>query len=74
MDIPEHLLYTKDHEWINIEGDERRSGLRITLKNLGDITFIELPGIGMKWNSSGTLCRSSRSRRPAIFFLPCPAR
>lgn len=47
MEIIEHLLYTKDHEWINIEGDEASVGISdYAQESLGDITFIELPNIG----------------------------
>lgn len=47
MDIAEHLLYTKEHEWINIEGNEATIGISdYAQESLGDITFIELPEIG----------------------------
>lgn len=47
MEIAEHLLYTKEHEWINIEGDEATIGISdYAQESLGDITFIELPNIG----------------------------
>ena len=47
MEIEEHLLYTKEHEWINIEGEEATIGISdYAQESLGDITFIELPNIG----------------------------
>lgn len=47
MEIAEHLLYTKEHEWINIDGDEATIGISdYAQESLGDITFIELPGVG----------------------------
>jgi len=47
MDVEEHLLYTKEHEWINIEGDEGVIGISdYAQESLGDITFIELPSVG----------------------------
>jgi glycine cleavage system H protein len=47
MEIAEHLLYTKEHEWINIEGDEGTIGISdYAQESLGDITFIELPSVG----------------------------
>ena len=48
MEILEHYLYTKEHEWINIE-DETTATVGITeyaQSALGDITFIELPAVG----------------------------
>ena len=48
MEILEHYLYTKEHEWINIE-DDTTAVVGITdyaQSALGDITFIELPSVG----------------------------
>jgi len=47
-DIEEHLLYTKEHEWISIDDDETvTTGITdYAQEQLGDITFIELPGEG----------------------------
>jgi glycine cleavage system H protein len=47
MEVADHLLYTKEHEWINIEGDEAVVGISdYAQESLGDITFVELPNIG----------------------------
>ncbi len=43
MDFPTHLKYTKDHEWIKIEGDMAYIGItEFAQKELGDIVFIEV--------------------------------
>ena len=43
MNIPENLKYTKDHEWIRIEGDEAYVGITDYAQGeLGDIVFIEI--------------------------------
>ena len=45
--IPEDLLYTPDHEWIRIDGDECLVGITDHAQDsLGDVTFVELPEIG----------------------------
>lgn len=47
MEISEDLLYTKDHEWVLIEGNTATVGISdYAQEQLGDITFIELPGVG----------------------------
>jgi len=49
MNIPEELLYTKEHEWIKIEGNLATVGITDYAQNsLGDITFVELPEVGSK--------------------------
>tara|TARA_Y100001954_G_C15713373_1_gene554229 strand:+ start:170 stop:550 length:381 start_codon:yes stop_codon:yes gene_type:complete len=43
MNIPENLKYTKDHEWIRVEGEEAVVGIsEFAQKELGDIVFIEV--------------------------------
>ena len=47
MEVVDHLLYTKDHEWVNIDGKDATIGISdYAQKSLGDITFIELPNVG----------------------------
>ena len=46
---PEGLRYSKDHEWIGIEGDRGRIGITDYAQNqLGDVVFVELPEVGRK--------------------------
>jgi glycine cleavage system H protein len=43
MSYPENLKYTKDHEWVRIEGKEAYIGITdFAQKELGDIVFIEV--------------------------------
>ena len=43
MNIPEKLKYSKDHEWIKVEGDEAIIGITdFAQKELGDIVFVEV--------------------------------
>jgi len=44
MNIPKNLFYTKDHEWVRIEGKNAYVGITdYAQSSLGDITFVELP-------------------------------
>ena len=44
MNIPGDLLYTKEHEWIRVEGDQGHIGISdFAQSHLGDIVFVELP-------------------------------
>lgn len=43
MNIPENLKYTKDHEWIRVEGEEAFIGITdFAQGELGDIVFVEI--------------------------------
>lgn len=47
MNFPAELKYTKDHEWIRVEGDEATIGItEFAQRELGDIVFIDIPTIG----------------------------
>ena len=46
MNIPKNLFYTKDHEWVRMEGKIAYVGITdYAAHALGDITFVELPKI-----------------------------
>ena len=59
MNIPDNLKYTKDHEWILIEGDTATIGItEYAQGELGDVIFIELPAVGThvsKGDAIGTI-------------------
>lgn len=47
MTIPANLKYTKDHEWVRVDGDIATFGISDHAQEaLGDIVFVELPEIG----------------------------
>jgi glycine cleavage system H protein len=47
MNIPADLLYTKDHEWLRIEGDTGYVGITdFAQGELGDIVFVEVETLG----------------------------
>lgn len=47
MNVPSHLRYSKDHEWIAVSGSTVRVGITDYAQDaLGDIVFIQLPTIG----------------------------
>lgn len=44
---PDDLLYTKDHEWLQIDDDIATIGItRHAQEELGDVVYVELPGVG----------------------------
>ncbi len=47
MNVPDNLLYTKDHEWLRIEGDFGYVGITdFAQSELGDVVFIEVETVG----------------------------
>lgn len=49
MNIPEGLLFTREHEWAKLEGKNATVGITDYAQgHLGDVTFVELPKVGDK--------------------------
>lgn len=47
MNFPDNLLYTKDHEWVLIEGNTAKVGItEFATKELGDIVYVEIETLG----------------------------
>lgn len=47
MNFPDNLLYTKDHEWVRVEGDAAYVGITdFAQKELGDIVYVDINTVG----------------------------
>jgi glycine cleavage system H protein len=48
--IPENLRYSKDHEWVSVEGDVATLGITdYAQSSLGDVVYIDFPRVGDKF-------------------------
>jgi glycine cleavage system H protein len=53
---PDNLLYSKEHEWVSIDGDTATVGITDYAQNsLGDIVYVELPKVGTKIDQFGSV-------------------
>lgn len=51
------MRFTRDHEWVRVEGDVMVMGITAYAANqLGDIVFVELPDTGRTFEAEGELC------------------
>ncbi len=72
MNVPEGLKYTREHEWIKVEGDKGRVGITDYAQDqLGDVVFVELPkkGRSLRQMESFGVIESVK----AVSDLYCPA-
>ena len=47
MNLPDHLRYSSDHEWLKPDGSRARMGITdYAQDSLGDVVFIQLPAVG----------------------------
>ena len=50
--IPENLHYSKDHEWVKVDGDLATIGITdYAQHSLGDVVYVELPSVGDKFET-----------------------
>jgi len=76
MEIPEHLLFTKEHEWANIEDDGSVTiGISdYAQESLGDITFIELPAEDDEVEQFGEVASIESVKAASDLFSPMTGR
>ena len=56
MAQPDNLLYSKEHEWVKVDGDTATIGITDYAQNsLGDIVYVELPKVGAKIDQFGNV-------------------
>jgi glycine cleavage system H protein len=73
--IPETLLYTKDHEWIQLHQDGTAT-VGITdyaQESLGDITFVEFPLAGESFNTGDTFGVVESVKAASDLYMPLDA-
>jgi len=64
-------LFTKDHEWIRIEGEAGTIGITAhAADQLGDITFIELPEEGDSFEKGEELCNIESVKAASDIYMP----
>jgi len=68
---PEGLLYSKDHEWIGINGDTGTVGITLHAQEaLGEVVYIELPGVGDKFDAHKSFGSVESVKAVSELFMP----
>jgi glycine cleavage system H protein len=71
MNIPADLLYTKDHEWVKIEGDTATVGITdFAQSELGDIVFVEVDTEGEELSSGDVFGTVEAVKTVSDLFMP----
>lgn len=68
---PGDLLYTKEHEWLRIDGETGAVGITDhAQKELGEVVYVELPTVGTKFDSGGAFGSVESVKAVSELFLP----
>ena len=71
MNVPAELKYTKEHEWIRVEGDEAVVGITdYAQSQLGDIVFVECETVGDSLEAGDTFGTIEAVKTVSDLYLP----
>lgn len=71
MNLPENLKYTKDHEWIKVDGDEAYIGITdFAQGELGDIVFVEVETEGEELGQGDVFGTVEAVKTVSDLFMP----
>ena len=68
---PSDLLYTKEHEWVKVDGDNATIGITYhAQKELGDIVYVELPEIDDEFDKDDSIGTIEAVKTVAEIYAP----
>lgn len=71
MNIPANLRYTKDHEWVSLEGNTATIGITdFAQHELGDIVYVDVPTVGKTLNQHDVFGTVEAVKTVSDLFLP----
>ena len=71
MNFPDNLRYTKDHEWVNLEGNVATIGITdFAQRELGDIVYVEVETIGKELETGAVFGTVEAVKTVSDLFLP----
>lgn len=71
MNIPENLKYTKDHEWVKIDGDTATVGVTdFAQEQLGDVVFVEVETEGESLNKGDVFGTIEAVKTVSDMYMP----
>jgi len=71
MIVPDDLRYTKDHEWVSLDGNRVRMGITDYAQDaLGDIVFVQLPDLGATFEEGQSLSEVESTKSVSDIYAP----
>ena len=75
MEFPDDLRYTKEHEWLRLEGNDGVVGITDFAQDaLGDVVFVELPSVGATLTQGQTFGVVESNKTVSDLFAPVSGR
>ncbi|MEQ1585424.1 MAG: glycine cleavage system protein GcvH [Cyclobacteriaceae bacterium] len=71
MNIPADLKYTKDHEWVKIEGNQATIGITdFAQSELGDIVYVDISSVGQQINQHAVFGTVEAVKTVSDLYMP----
>jgi glycine cleavage system H protein len=71
MNVPADLLYTRQHEWIQVEGEKATIGITdYAQQELGDVVYVELPEVGQRFESEESFGSVESVKAVSEIYMP----
>jgi glycine cleavage system H protein len=71
MDFPEELRYSREHEWVRLNGDVARVGITdFAQDSLGDVVFVQLPDVGLDVIAGASISEIESTKSVSDIYSP----
>jgi glycine cleavage system H protein len=71
MEFPDRLRYTKEHEWVAVDGARGRVGITDFAQDaLGDVVFVQLPDVGASVSAMSSIAEVESTKSVSDIYAP----
>ena len=71
MDVPEDLRYSREHEWVRLNGSVARIGITdFAQDSLGDVIFVQLPDVGLDVVAGASVSEIESTKSVSEVYVP----
>ena len=71
MNIPQDLRYSREHEWVRVEGSSARIGITdFAQESLGDVVFVQLPDVGLDIIAGASAAEIESTKSVSDVYVP----
>src|SRR5215470_15416597 len=71
MNIPAELRYSREHEWVQVDGSRARIGITdFAQESLGDVVFVQLPEVGLDVIAGASAAEIESTKSVSDVYVP----
>src|SRR5256714_15577779 len=71
MNIPEDLRYSREHEWVRLDGEVARVGITdFAQDSLGDVVYVQLPDVGLDVVAGTSVSEIESTKSVSDIYVP----